>query len=424
MKKEYDSYTRVDQKWVEEIPSHWRMRRLKCVLALRKERNTPLQTNYILSLSAKYGVVPYAEKGDIGGNKSKDDPTEYNICHKNDLLVNCMNVIFGSAGVSKYFGAISPVYYAFYPRENDNIWYYHYVFRLVTFQRSLVGLGKGILNYRMRISMNYLGNVLLPIPPREEQDRIVRFLDWKASEINKLILNQKKEIGFLEELTKKVISDVVTKGVNPKVAYIASNVNWIGLIPRHWKIVKAKRVVNITNGSDPIGNGNIPVYGSGGAFKTCGEFKEPPAVLLGRKGTINRPQFVDCKYWNVDTAFDVHTKSDLINLKYYYYCAFLFDYDFYMTQTALPSMTQTDYGNMSIPLPPLNEQIEIIKTVEHRLDLLRMLVKEKKAIIDNLHELKNRIISDVVTGKTDVRGIVIPEYVDTELCDVESENVI
>ena len=71
--------------------------------------------------------------------------TKYNVAHENDLLVNCMNVVAGSAGVSRYYGAISPVYYALYPRDEDNVWYYHYIFRLLTFQRSLVGLGKGIL---------------------------------------------------------------------------------------------------------------------------------------------------------------------------------------------------------------------------------------------------------------------------------------
>lgn len=139
------SYTTVDQKWVAQIPSHWEMKRLKGVFAMRKERNNPIQTDFILSLTAKQGVVPYAEKEGTGGNKPKDDLTQYNICRENDLLVNCMNVVSGAAGVSKYYGAISPVYYAFYPREDENIWYYHYIFRLITFQRSLIGLGKGIL---------------------------------------------------------------------------------------------------------------------------------------------------------------------------------------------------------------------------------------------------------------------------------------
>ena len=197
MSSAYSSYSEFGQKWAHRIPEHWEAKRLKAIFAMRKERNNPVITNNILSLTAKQGVVPYSEKEGAGGNKPKDDMTKYNIAHENDLLVNCMNVVSGSAGVSRYYGAISPVYYALYPRNDENVWYYHYIFRLLSFQRSLIGLGKGILMHesengklntvRMRISMDYLGNVLLPIPPRPEQDQIVRYLEWKVSNLNKLI---------------------------------------------------------------------------------------------------------------------------------------------------------------------------------------------------------------------------------------------
>lgn len=114
MNKAY-SYTSINQKWVKQIPSHWNAKRMKAVFAMRKERNNPIVTENILSLTAKQGVVPYAEKEGTGGNKPKSDLTQYNVCHENDLLVNCMNVVSGAAGVSRYYGAISPVYYAFYP---------------------------------------------------------------------------------------------------------------------------------------------------------------------------------------------------------------------------------------------------------------------------------------------------------------------
>ena len=182
-------YQDVSERWVDKIPSHWEMLRLKRILQIRKEKNNPVVTDFILSLTASQGVVPVAEKEGAGGNKPKDDLTKYSVARKNDLLVNCMNVVAGSAGVSKWDGAISPVYYALYPRDGDscNIWYFHYLFRLLPFQRSLLGLGKGILLHesstgklntvRMRISMDYLNNVNLPLPPRDEQDKIVAYLN-------------------------------------------------------------------------------------------------------------------------------------------------------------------------------------------------------------------------------------------------------
>ena len=145
MTNSYSSYREIDQKWAQSIPEHWKDKRLKAIFVIRQERNNPVMTTNILSLTAKQGVVPLSEKEGAGGNKPKDDMTKYNVAHENDLLVNCMNVVAGSAGVSRYYGAISPVYYALYPRDEDNVWYYHYIFRLLTFQRSLVGLGKGIL---------------------------------------------------------------------------------------------------------------------------------------------------------------------------------------------------------------------------------------------------------------------------------------
>ena len=172
----YSSYKYIGQKWVLEIPEHWGIKRLKAIFSMRTERNSPVVTDNILSLTAKQGVVPYSKKEGVGGNKPKDDLSKYNIARENDLIVNCMNVVSGAAGVSRYFGAISPVYYALYLRAEENVWYYHHIFRLLPFQRSLIGLGKGILMHesdsgklntvRMRISMDYLGNVLLPVPPR------------------------------------------------------------------------------------------------------------------------------------------------------------------------------------------------------------------------------------------------------------------
>lgn len=155
-------------------------------------------------MTAKQGVVPVAQKEGAGGNKPKDDLTLYNVAQEGDLLVNCMNIVSGAAGVSKWKGAISPVYYALFQENMDcNIWFYHRLFRLITFQRSLLGLGKGILMHesstgklntvRMRISMDYLNNVLLPVPPRDEQDQIVKYLDWQLSKINALIIAKRNK---------------------------------------------------------------------------------------------------------------------------------------------------------------------------------------------------------------------------------------
>jgi type I restriction enzyme S subunit len=132
--------------WIGEVPEHWEILRLKWVLARRKEKNSPIQTQDILSLTIAQGLVPLSEKEGSGGNLPKDDLAAYDIARPGDLVINSMNVIVGAVGLSRYFGAISPVYYAMFPVfTSTSIEYYHYMFRSSEFQSSLAVLGDGIL---------------------------------------------------------------------------------------------------------------------------------------------------------------------------------------------------------------------------------------------------------------------------------------
>ena len=196
--------------WSGMLPERWEERRLGAVLVERKEKNSPVKTDFILSLSAQYGVTPYTERG-TQGNKHKEDLSGYNIARNGDLLVNNMNVIIGSSGVSNWDGAISPVYYALYPRSNSaNIRYLEYIFRLQPFYLSLMGMGSGILEHRMRIPMLKLNNITLPLPPRDEQDQIVQYLNWKVSGIDKLINAKRRQIELLREQKRKTIENAIT----------------------------------------------------------------------------------------------------------------------------------------------------------------------------------------------------------------------
>ena len=276
-------YQDVSERWVDKIPSHWEMLRLKRILQIRKEKNNPVVTDFILSLTASQGVVPVAEKEGAGGNKPKDDLTKYSVARKNDLLVNCMNVVAGSAGVSKWDGAISPVYYALYPRDEDscNIWYFHYLFRLLPFQRSLLGLGKGILLHesstgklntvRMRISMDYLNNVNLPLPPRDEQDKIVAYLNWKTSMINRMISAKKREIKLLKEYKESAISYYVTHGLT-KTEMRPTEIYWLREVPKGWSETKLKYLLKKHKREVPE-NAELLICSNSGDVKKRGDSK-------------------------------------------------------------------------------------------------------------------------------------------------------
>ena len=177
-----------------------------------------------------------------------------------------------------------------------------------------------------------------------------------------------------------------------------SGIEWIGEIPEGWEIAKAKYFIDIYHGSDPKIQGFIPVYGSGSeSFKTCGEYKEGPAVLIGRKGaTLHIPHYIEGKYWNVDTAFDVKSKSHCI-LKFYYYLAACFDYKYYISQTTLPGMTQSNYYNMFLPVPSLSKQFQIATYLDAHGAAFDFLISKVRSSIEEYKKLKQAVITQAVT---------------------------
>ena len=242
-----------------------------------------------------------------------------------------------------------------------------------------------------------------------EVEKIVHFLDRKCTAIDTAIEKTKKSIEKLEEYKKAVITKAVTKGIDPNAKMKDSGVEWIGEIPENWEITRNKFYVIISHGVDPKTEGDIPVYGSGTkSFKTCGEYKEGPVVLLGRKGaTLHIPHYITGKYWNVDTAFDVKTKSDDIDLKYFYFLSMCFNYNYYISKTTLPSMTQFDYCNMKIPLPSRKEQDIILSYIEDKCAAIDTAIEKKKIAIKKWEEYKKSLIYYAVTGKIDCRNEVM-----------------
>lgn len=180
-----------------------------------------------------------------------------------------------------------------------------------------------------------------------------------------------------------------------------SNVKWAGHIPSSWNMIPVKYFVSIDNGSDPKTEGDVPVYGSGSrSFRTCGEYKDGPTVLLGRKGTVNIPQYIEGRYWNVDTAYDVKPKN-ICNLRYFYYCSICFDYESYSTQTALPSMTATNYGSFKVPFISLHQQAQIVAQLDLKTTQIDALIANQQAQIEKLKAYKQSLITEVVTKGLD-----------------------
>lgn len=255
-----------------------------------------------------------------------------------------------------------------------------------------------------RVSPTLVKNYVLPVPPMDEQEAIVSYIEAHVRNVNEAISRSKAIIEKLIEYRKSVIKQAVTKGISHSVSFVDSGSEWIGQIPSHWKNPRLKFHCIIRNGSDPqTSNGNIPVFGSGeDIVKYCEEFKEGPVILLGRKGTLDKPKFVEGKFWNVDTAMDAYPAKDIIP-KYLFYVACCFDIPRYATCTAKPSMTQTDYYNMIIPYPPLDEQTSIASFIDAKCEQIDEAISQQKNIIEKLEEYKKSLIYNAVTGKIDCR---------------------
>lgn len=182
--------------------------------------------------------------------------------------------------------------------------------------------------------------------------------------------------------------------------YKDSGVAWIGEIPSHWEVAAFKRRISINNGRDykEFQDDEIyPVMGSGGCFAYCSKYMyDGEALLLGRKGTIDKPLYINGKFWTVDTMFYAIPNKDL-DCKFAYYLAITFPFNLYSTSTALPSMTQTDLGNNPVAFPPLVEQQAIASYLDEKCNKIDGAIDVQKKKIDLLNELKQTIITNAVT---------------------------
>lgn len=186
------------------------------------------------------------------------------------------------------------------------------------------------------------------------------------------------------------------------INYKSSGIPWLGNVPKHWKVLPFKFCAKINNGADykdVISNeeDGFPVIGSGGQFAFASKYMyDGPVVLLGRKGTIDRPLYFDGPFWAVDTMFYAYPLKGNI-CKYLYYQALTFPFTYYATATALPSMTQSDLGNNKVVLPPIEEQKSIVAYLDAQCEKIDKAIATQQKRIDLLKELRQNIITRAVS---------------------------
>ena len=234
----YERYKDSGVPWLGEIPEGWQLKRLKYVTEIRK-RIIGHEGPDVLSITQRGIKVKDVESGE---GQLATDYSNYQHIFKGEFAMNHMDLLTGYVDLSKYDGAISPDYRVFANVSkvvSDG--FLLLLFQLGYTQRIFFKYGQGVsMLGRWRFPANNFKNFLIPIPPRETQDRIVAFLDQKVGEIEAAIEKKRRLIELLNEQKAILINNAVTKGLNPAAPMKDSGIDWIGEIPAHWEVKKLK----------------------------------------------------------------------------------------------------------------------------------------------------------------------------------------
>ena len=408
--------------WIGEVPKEWKVDKLQVALSEIVEKNSPIKTNYILSLTNTRGVIPYTEKGDIG-NKSKENHEDYKIAYPDTIVANSMNILIGSVGICKYYGCVSPVYYIFKATDYGDLHYFNYIMSSEPFQKHLRQYANGILEIRLRVSSSDILKRYVPFPSLSEQQKIAEFLDKKCGEVDKLIALQEQIIEELKAYKQSVITEAVTKGLNPNVPMKDSGIEWIGEIPEHWEVIRIKyllgeRKERSENGEEePLSMsqkyGLIPTKEMDMIPNMASSFEGAKIVhiqdLVFNKLKAHLGVFATSKYNGLvspDYAVYYGLGKALMPYMEYMFKTPQYISEFRKTATGVGSgltrLYTSDLFTMLFPLPSVVEQEHIVNFLDTKKSQIDALIAIKQQKIESLKEYKKSIIYEYVTGKKEV----------------------
>ena len=420
--------------WLGEYPSGWELKKIKYCLQERVEKNNPIRTTEILSLTAKQGVIPYDQK-EGGGNKPKEDHSAYRLAYPRDIVMNSMNILSGSVGLSQYFGCVSPVYYMLRPwKAAEDVRYYNYIFQTTMFQRSLFGLGNGILikesgngklnTIRMRIPMDKFGGLFIPVAPIDEQKRIADFLDAKCAEIDALTADIQTQIDTLEQYKRSVITETVTKGLNPDAEMKDSGIEWVGEIPVHWpvhpvysyygerknknRLGKEDNLLSLSYGrvirkDINTNDGLLPESFNTYNIVEAGDIIIRPTDLQNDKRSL-RTGLVK-EHGIITSAYIDLCPLKQVDSRYFHFLLHAYDVMkvFYnMGNGVRQGLNYSEFSRLMVFEPPYEEQVAMADYLETKVTEVDAIIEQKKEQMAVLDAYKRSLIFEYVTGKKEV----------------------
>ncbi|TZE82098.1 restriction endonuclease subunit S [Calorimonas adulescens] len=413
--KRYERYKDSGVEWIGEIPEHWEINKLK----------------YICSESAVYGLNESAEnyveegvrfirttdiddKGNLDSNEEgvflPEEKTKGYILKTGDLLVSRS----GSLGTSLYFdenkyGKCSYAGYLIKFRANSKnhpkFLFYFSKSNIFYIQIQMALVSSTISNF----NGNKYANMILTLPSYNEQKTIANFLDQKTTEIDGLIADKEKLIELLQEKRQAIITEAVTKGLNPNVRMKDSGIDWIGEIPEHWHVKKIKYLAFLKSGESITSEmieeqGEYPVYGGNGLRGYTSSYThDGNYVLIGRQGALcGNINYAQGKFWASEHAVVVTPLGD-VDLIWLGELLRSMNLNQYSISAAQPGLSVSTVQNLFIPVPPYEEQRAISYFLKQNIADIEEIIQDTRKQIIKLKEYRQSLISEAVTGKIDVR---------------------
>lgn len=413
--------------WIGQIPEDWGLNKIG---ALYEERNIKVSDQDYPPLSVtKQGVVPQLEtaaKTDNGDNRK--------LIKKNDFVINSRSDRRGSCGISEYDGSCSLINTVLKPRHNMHNRYYNYVFRSELFADEFYRWGNGIVDDLWSTKWSNMKRIYVPFPNIEIQRRIADFLDEKCGKIDRYIEKQQQVIEKLKAYKQSVITEAVTKGINPNVPMKDSGIEWIGMIPGHWSSRRLRYLGTCVNGISKGGE----YFGSGYPFVSYGDVyknMELPSSVAGLvETTEDEREWYSVKEGDVfftrtsETIEEVALTSTCMktienatfagflirfrpntNLLTKEFSKYYFRSDkhrlFFVKEMNLvtrASLSQELLKRLPVLLPPIDEQLTIAAHLEQKCSNIDEAINKKYAVIEKLIKYKKSLIYEAVTGKLEV----------------------
>ena len=395
--------------WLGDIDSQFDIKAIGNLFTIKKDI-IGREPDQVLSITQR-GIKIKDTTSNEGQNAASY--AHYQIVNVGDFAMNHMDLLTGWVDISRYEGVTSPDYRVFTLTDNTQIpEYFLRVFQMYYSNRVFYAFGQGAANLgRWRLPRENFVKIAIPCPPVELQRKIVDEIATKVSKVDALIANQQAQIEKLKQYKQSLITEVVTKGLDPNASMKDSGVEWIGMMPEHWQLIRFRFIADITTGNsdtqDANPDGAYPFYVRSPIVERSNDYTfEGPGILMAGDGAGAGRVFhlVDGKYAVHQRVYRFYNFRyvDKELLKYYLENLFSTVMDYGSAKTTVPSVRLPMIQNFQVCVPPLAEQEKMVEIIRKHASSIDKLIDIKEKKIEKLTDYKKSLIYEYVTGKKEV----------------------